>query len=99
MEQGTAPEHRGAAPETVKRKITYRVGWKSGSIEVDETVRKNALARSAQQTLLQKAANRYVLPLWRPLPLLPGKLLLPMVILLPVIGFIATLMLSYLLLQ
>ncbi len=77
--------------EPVKRKITYQVGWRSGSIEIDEKGKAVAKPRLTTDSRLDHLW-KLVRPLVVSVALPSGKLLEGALLMLPFAGFAATLL-------
>jgi hypothetical protein len=82
-------------PKPGNREITYRVGWKKGKLEVADGKVKSAESYVfLEKALWLRLLDRFV---WRPLPLLPERALLPVLWALPLVAFGTTWWLVYML--
>lgn len=79
--------------EDLKRQITYRVGWKQGKISIPDSSEKQN--RHHQYALiLENVVERIV---WRPLPIVPMKWIPIGLCVLPIVSFLITWALVYML--
>ncbi|UJF31532.1 hypothetical protein [Paenibacillus hexagrammi] len=87
-----------SGPEKRKepREITYQVGWKKGKIAYqEESVREDSKEDKQLDQSHAQAAHIRLLTLWKAAPSLPEGMLLPLLYGLPLVLFIATLILVY----